>query len=151
MVGENERYSARRCIHFRKRYLEDSFSARRDPEIRDHRHEQHGLRRIVSQLEDTVQALSHNQDKLSKDVTLMRHNDTHLAALVSNMQRSADAIAPFTTGDLDAQLRSLREQYNVGLTWYDMDALEWVQLSRVEMKVRPARTKRKRWTRGKAA
>ncbi|KAM7305084.1 protein scabrous [Ixodes scapularis] len=83
---------------------------RTDPEIRDHRHEQHGLRRIVSQLEDTVQALSHNQDKLSKDVTLMRHNDTHLAALVSNMQRSADAIAPFTTGDLDAQLRSLREQ-----------------------------------------
>lgn len=35
------------------------------------------------------------------------------------------------------QYVNINGKYNVGLTWYDMDALEWVQLSRVEMKVRP--------------
>lgn len=49
------------------------------------------------------------------------------------------------------QYVNINGKYNVGLTWYDMDALEWVQLSRVEMKVRPVRRKKKRWTRGKAA
>ncbi|XP_064458635.1 angiopoietin-4-like [Ornithodoros turicata] len=35
------------------------------------------------------------------------------------------------------QYVNVNGKYNVGLTWYDMDALEWVQLSRVEMKIRP--------------
>ncbi|CAN7993392.1 unnamed protein product [Ixodes hexagonus] len=75
----------------------------------DHRH-QHGLRRLVSQLEETVQALSHDQSRLSKDVSLMRRNDTHLAALVSSMQQSADANSPFAASDINAELRSLRDQ-----------------------------------------
>lgn len=91
---------------------EDQPRAASYAEKHDHRH-QHGLRRLVSQLEDTVQALSRDQSKLSKDVGVMRRNDTHLAALVSSMQRSADANAPFATGDLDAELGSLREQVRV--------------------------------------
>ncbi|KAH9362561.1 hypothetical protein HPB48_015525 [Haemaphysalis longicornis] len=50
------------------------------------------------------------------------------------------------------QYVNINGKYNVGLTWYDMDALEWVQLSRVEMKLRPvARRKKRRWTKAKTA
>ncbi|KAK8776236.1 hypothetical protein V5799_030417 [Amblyomma americanum] len=50
------------------------------------------------------------------------------------------------------QYVNINGKYNVGLTWYDMDALEWVQLSRVEMKLRPAtRRKKRRWTKARAA
>ncbi|XP_050047583.1 uncharacterized protein [Dermacentor andersoni] len=50
------------------------------------------------------------------------------------------------------QYVNINGKYKVGLTWYDMDALEWVQLSRVEMKLRPAtRRKKRRWTKAKAA
>ncbi|KAH6948140.1 hypothetical protein HPB50_023090 [Hyalomma asiaticum] len=48
------------------------------------------------------------------------------------------------------QYVNINGKYKVGLTWYDMDALEWVQLSRVEMKLRPAaRRKKRRWTKAK--
>lgn len=49
------------------------------------------------------------------------------------------------------QYVNINGKYKVGLTWYDMDALEWVQLSRVEMKLRPAtRRKKRRWTKATA-
>ncbi|XP_076316267.1 uncharacterized protein LOC143228794 isoform X2 [Tachypleus tridentatus] len=35
------------------------------------------------------------------------------------------------------QYVNINGRYNIGLTWYDMDQHEWVQLTRVEMKLRP--------------
>ncbi|XP_013788709.2 angiopoietin-related protein 7-like [Limulus polyphemus] len=37
------------------------------------------------------------------------------------------------------QYVNINGRYNIGLTWYNMDQHEWVQLTKVEMKLRPSR------------